>query len=595
MDKNSTKQTLRVYWQHAWKYKRYLIPLLITSPLATVGLRLLPPLIAAEIIRRLGAGEFIAGDFWASFGGNIVIYAIISILGGIVFTRLDLYLMWKLESYVNRDLGRTMFNHYMKLDSGFHESSFGGSLVSRVNKLIGSYIRFADTVLFQLIPTITSFFFIMIVMYPRSPAFVYSFVLLSTLYIAITYAFSKKVRKLSAIESDADHKTTGALADAVTNVLAIKSFASWKYEKKKFAGISENTRQRSLEVMHATLVRDFFASIITSSLQVAAVVVAVIAIVERNADLATVFLMLSYASLIADYLWQFSSQILRNFSRSMGDAQRAVKTLGRKPKIVDPDHPEKLKISKGNIEFKDVTFDHEELREKQEALFHNLNISIKQGEKVGLVGHSGGGKTTITKLLLRYMDTDDGEILIDSQNIAKISQDDLRKVITYVPQEPLLFHRSLAENIAYGKKNATHDEIVKASKMAHAHEFISKLPDRYETLVGERGVKLSGGQRQRVAIARAMLKDAPILLLDEATSALDSESEKLIQAALWKLMEGKTAIVIAHRLSTIQKMDRILVLENGEIVEAGSHKQLIKNKAIYAELWKHQSGGFLED
>ncbi len=305
--------------------------------------------------------------------------------------------------------------------------------------------------------------------------------------------------------------------------------------------------------------------------------------------------MLSYASLLSEYLWQFSSQILRNFNRSMGDAQKAIATLNTQPQVVDPAHPEQLKIHQGGIEFRDVTFDHQELAEEDSALFESLNITIKPGEKIGLVGHSGGGKTTITKLILRYMDIDSGEILIDGQNIAHVRQDDLRSNITYVPQEPLLFHRSLAENIKYGNTEAIDQEVIKFSKLAHAHEFIEKLPRGYETLVGERGVKLSGGQRQRVAIARAMLKNAPILLLDEATSALDSESEQLIQAALWKLMEGKTALVIAHRLSTIQRMDRIIVLEDGQIIEQGSHKELLRKKGKYAELWAHQSGGFLED
>jgi ATP-binding cassette subfamily B protein len=222
-------------------------------------------------------------------------------------------------------------------------------------------------------------------------------------------------------------------------------------------------------------------------------------------------------------------------------------------------------------------------------------LSIHAGEKIGLVGHSGSGKTTFTRLLLRFSDLDKGEILIDGQNIANITQDDLHNEIAYVPQEPLLFHRSIKENISYGQPAASMSEIDKAAKQAHAEDFIEQLPKGYETLVGERGVKLSGGQRQRIAIARALLKDAPILLLDEATSALDSESEALIQDALWKLMEGRTAIVIAHRLSTIQRMDRIVVMDDGKIVEQGSHKKLLKLGGTYAKLWARQSGGFIED
>jgi ATP-binding cassette subfamily B protein len=266
--------------------------------------------------------------------------------------------------------------------------------------------------------------------------------------------------------------------------------------------------------------------------------------------------------------------------------------LAIQPGVMDPEKPQKSRITKGAITFEAMTFTHPE---NDEPLFHGLDLSIKPGEKIGLVGHSGSGKTSLTKLLLRYNDIDAGEINIDGQSIAKITQEELRRHIAYVPQEPLLFHRTIQENIAYGKPDATEEEIIAAARKAHAHEFIQKLAKGYDTLVGERGVKLSGGQRQRIAIARAILKDAPILVLDEATSALDSESEKLIQEALWELMKGRTAIVIAHRLSTVQKMDRILVLDNGKITEQGTHADLVKQQGTYAQLWAHQSGGFLED
>ncbi len=221
---NTTKQTLKIFWQHAWHHKRYPVALLINVPLSTAGLRLVPPLIAAEVIRRLGSADFVPGDFWASFDSAIIIYTIVAIMGGIVLTRINMYLVWRLETLVNRDLARTMFNHYMRLDVGFHENSFGGSLVSRTNKLIGAYIRFADTLIFQLLPTIISFVFIIIVMYPRSPLFAVGLLVFSLVFVAVTYAHSKKVGKLATIEANAEHATTGALADAVTNILAIKSF-----------------------------------------------------------------------------------------------------------------------------------------------------------------------------------------------------------------------------------------------------------------------------------------------------------------------------------------------------------------------------------
>lgn len=253
----------------------------------------------------------------------------------------------------------------------------------------------------------------------------------------------------------------------------------------------------------------------------------------------------------------------------------------------------KLQVSHGNIVFDNVSFAHD--KGVGEQIFTNFNITIPAGQRVGLVGHSGSGKTTFTRVLLRFSDIDKGKILIDDQDVRHVTQESLHESIAYVSQEPILFHRSLSENIAYGKTNATDSEIIDASKKAHALEFINKLPDGFDTLVGERGVKLSGGQRQRIAIARAILKDAPILVLDEATSALDSESEKLIQSSLETLMKGRTSIVIAHRLSTIAKLDRIIVLESGTIIEDGTHAELLTRGGTYAKLWSHQSGGFIKE
>lgn len=262
--------------------------------------------------------------------------------------------------------------------------------------------------------------------------------------------------------------------------------------------------------------------------------------------------------------------------------------------FVCSDCDSKLKVTNGKISMNKITFTHDE--GQGDTLFHDFSLDIKPGEKIGLVGASGSGKTTLTKLLLRFADIDSGKITIDGQDISEVTQASLRAKIAYVPQEPLLFHRSVRENIAYGRPDATDAEIEEAAKKAGAYDFIIGLKDGFDTMVGERGTKLSGGQRQRVAIARAILKDAPILVLDEATSALDSESEALIQKSLETLMENRTSIVIAHRLSTIAKLDRIIVLKNGKIVEDGSHDELInKKRGVYAKLWARQSGGFIEE
>lgn len=589
---NTTKETLQTCWSHAWRHKRYLIPLLVSIPISVTLLRLVPPILIAEILNRLSTGNYIAGDAWGSFGKDILLYAALALSGGVIAWRITIYLIWKLESYVQRDIYRRMFAKFMELGADFHSDNFGGSLVSQTNKFVGAYIRLQDTFAFQVYTFITSFIFMAFVLYPKAPAFVWALGVFAVVFIVFAVALSKRVRKLAAIEADSQNKITGQLADAITNVMAVKSFSARQKEEKRFAEATEYSRLRTIDVMWATTWRDVASSTITACLGIAALVAAIIAVVNYGANIGTVFLVLAYSADLSERLWELSSTALRTYNRAMGDAHDAIITLATKPTVLDPEKPKKLSVATGTIEFKDVDFAH---GGEDDALFKNFNLHIEPGSHVGLVGRSGSGKTTLTRLLLRYMDIDKGAITIDGQKITETSQDDLRKYISYVPQEPMLFHRSLTENIGYGKPDYSHEQILRVSKSANAHEFIKNLPKGYETLVGERGVKLSGGQRQRIAIARAMIKDSPILVLDEATSALDSESEKLIQEALWKLMEGKTAVVIAHRLSTIQKMDKILVLENGEIIEQGSHKELLKNDGIYAELWKHQSGGFIEE
>jgi len=309
------------------------------------------------------------------------------------------------------------------------------------------------------------------------------------------------------------------------------------------------------------------------------------------ASVGTVYLIFIYALNINRQLWELNN-ITRTYNRVIGDAHEMTEILMKDYRLIDHSLDE-LQASKGEVIFDSVTFTHDDGEGDQ--VFNDFNLRIPAGQRVGLVGHSGSGKTTLTRILLRFSDIDSGVISIDNQDISHVTQKSLHESIAYVAQEPMLFHRSLYENISYGKPDATKEQIIDAAKKAHAYEFIKNLPKGFETLVGERGVKLSGGQRQRIAIARAILKDAPILVLDEATSALDSESEKLIQASLDVLMKGRTSIVIAHRLSTIAKLDRIVVLQDGEVVEDGTHAELLKQNGTYATLWKHQSGGFIED
>jgi ATP-binding cassette subfamily B protein len=560
--KSVTGLTIRLFAHHAFRYKRYAVVLIFTILATVLVMDYFQPYIQAQVLQKISDGNYDINNLWDSFSTQIISYAIAVVMTGIVGWRVNIWLIWNLEMRVLRDLAQRVFDHLISLDSDFHANRFGGSLVSQTNKLVGSYIRFADAIIFNLYTLLIGMVATVVILGPRVPVYAIGLLLLSTIYLVGTIYFSGPVRDTNREQAEQESKQTGQLADSVTNIMAIKSFASEKHESKLYWKEATKTKAATYKSMVATTYRETFSSTLTSSIGILALVIAVFGTRYLGKDIATLFLIVSYTSHIGMRLWEFQN-VLRQFNRAMGDASDMVKILQMEPSIKDPEHPQTVKISRGKIALNDVVFAH---NGRTEPLFDGLNLQIKPGEKIGLVGRSGSGKTSLTRLLLRFSDIDSGSIEIDNQDIRDISQYDLRKHITYVPQEPLLFHRSLAENIAYSRPDASLEEIVAIAKLAHAHEFIKDLPEGYDTLVGERGVKLSGGQRQRVAIARSMLKNAPILILDEATSALDSESEVLIQDALWRLMEGKTALVIAHRLSTIQKMDRILVMENGRII-----------------------------
>ncbi len=585
-------QIFKYYFNHARKYPFKLFATGLLIPAAYVFGQFLPSLIVSHSLDRLSRGDFIAGQPWQSFGHDILVYAALILVSGVIIWRIVDYTVWRLEGTVLRDIANEAFNALIKQGTNFHANHFSGSLVSNTNKLLGSYIRIADTTFFSTIPLLSSLVIASVILARRAPLYVLALDIFAVIFILTAFLVSKSVRKKGAVHSQAESKQTGYLADAIGNVLAVKSFAGEAQEIKNYAAHTEESYRRLMDVSRAHQRQMLYFSSFTRLIFLTSFLLAVVSVVSFKANIATAFLILSYTSNIVDQLFNFTNSSIRNYNRAIGDAGTMLDILNLPTEIPDPAEPEKSRMLRGDIRIKNVTFTH---RDAKEAIFKNLNIHIKPGEKVGLVGASGSGKTTLTKLLLRFSDIDSGEIAIDNQNILNVTQQDLRRAISYVPQEPILFHRTIAENIAYGRPEASIEEIEAVSKQANAHEFIETLPEGYDTVVGERGVKLSGGQRQRIAIARAMLKNAPILLLDEATSALDSESEGLIQDALWKLMEGRTAIVIAHRLSTIQRMDRIIVMNKGAVVEEGSHKALLYRKGAYSALWERQSGGFIDE
>lgn len=590
---STTKQTIKLFAEHAARYPQFLIPLLIVLPLNILVGDFLQPFITSQVLQKVAEGTYDPTDLWGSFGSLLIMFSAATIYSSLLSWRLIIWLIWNLELKVVRDISQRVFDHLMRMSASFHANRFGGSLVSQATKLTGSYIRFTDSTIFNLYTLVIAIVATIAILAPRVPLYALALALLSVAFIIGTMYFSRSVREANTLEAEAQSTQTGYLADSISNVMAIKSFAAAKQESMGHWTAATHTKNMGHRSLKTTTVRELYASSISSAIAIAAITIAVFGVGWFKTDVATLFLVVSYTGGIGMRLWDFQN-VLRQYNRALGDASNMVKILAIEPEVQDPTKPAKSRIRHGAIDFNDVEFTHDGAS-KDDALFRGLDLHIRAGEKVGLVGHSGSGKTTLTRLLLRFSDIDDGEIAIDGQNIATITQDDLRRSISYVPQEPLLFHRTIRENIAYGEPDATNEEIEEAARKAHAAEFIDKLPHRYGTLVGERGVKLSGGQRQRIAIARAILKDAPILVLDEATSALDSESERLIQKALTELMKNRTAIVIAHRLSTVQKMDRIVVLDNGDVIEQGSHAELVAHGGVYAQLWAHQSGGFIEE
>ncbi len=588
---NIAKQTIRIYWQHLREHK---VPFSISLFLAGAGVivgQFLVPLIVATSVDRLVALQGQTFSIASQFGWLLAGLAGL-LVAEIALWRLQVFIFWGLETNIMKELSERCFTALIRKDHKFHTNRFGGSLVSQTNKFISAFERLMDEFVFGVVTLIVAFFATIVILWPKSPQFVIVFTMICFVFITVMYRRVKIEYPFSVFEAAAETKQTGQLADAITNIGTVKPFAQETLEDRLFRQKTLDVKNKSLATRRISMINDTISNGFTSVLYFTAILFSIVAVVTFGASIGTVLLINSYGSNLLRRLWELR-RTMKNITRSFGDAHDMTEILQKEPEIRDVKKPEKLSVVRGDIQLTDIVYAYPERPDK--PLFSGLDLHIKPGEKVGLVGHSGGGKTTLTKLILRLMDLESGQILIDNTDIARVTQHDLRSAVAYVPQEPLMFHRSIADNIRYGRLDATRQEVEVVARMAHAHEFIKDLAQGYETLVGERGTKLSGGQRQRVAIARAMLKNAPILLLDEATSALDSESEKLIQDALWKLMENKTAIVIAHRLSTIQKMDRILVLENGKITEEGSHKELLRKNGTYAGLWKHQSGGFLEN
>ncbi|MDE2038265.1 MAG: ABC transporter ATP-binding protein [Patescibacteria group bacterium] len=551
-----------------------------------------PPLIVAQIVNLFTSGGMTSlAQAWPYVAAFAALWA-----AGEIAWRIGLHQLIRLEERSIDILMNDSFSRLMSRDYGFYTDRFVGSLTKMATAFTRGFETFTDTLTFNVVTNIFPLIFAVIVLWHYSPWI--PLLLLGCILIAAAVGLPiiRKRSKLVAVRHEAGSRSAGRLSDALTNIFAVKSFAKEEEERRRFGPFVESYDTAFRKAADFQNLRfDMAISPVFVLTNTAGLAAAIFFAFTLGLPAGTLVVVFAYYSQITGIFWNMN-RIYRNIESSVGEAAEFEQLFIEPTRINDAPGAAPLRTSgaTASIAFEGVDFAYAAAAEGKEPFLKGFDLRIEKGQRVGLVGPSGGGKSTITKLLLRFDDPQAGRITIDGQDIGAVTQASVRRAISYVPQDPLLFHRSLADNIAYGADEASREDVIAAARLAHAHEFIEGLADGYDTLVGERGIKLSGGQRQRVAIARAMLKKSPILILDEATSSLDSESERYIQEGLWELMKDKTALVIAHRLSTIKHLDRIIVLDAGKIVQDGTHDELVARPGLYATLWSRQSGQFLE-
>lgn len=488
-------------------------------------------------------------------------------------------------------LQNQVFANFLAKDHEFFGTSFFGALGAQATRLREAYLSYAELATFSVLKQATIVVSGIAVIGYHSLWLAIITLLAMALVLSFTLWSSAIRLKFRRQAAEAASQVAGQIGDALSHGMTVKSFAMEKEELRRLVPALTSWSQVTRSAWNWSIPADAGRQLL-AALALAVLLIVTAMLYDKNMISLSIVVLVQLYVIKLVYIPHEISDIIKRYEEVMAGAYEPVKTMLVPVQIQDPAQPAKLPAAPYLLALEKVSFRYPDSAAKQLAV-RGFYLSVPAGEKVGLVGYSGSGKTSLTKLLLRFMDVTAGSITINDIDLRDLKQTDLRSIISYVPQEPLLFHRSIADNIGYAKPDASQKELLAAAKLAYVEEFVHDLPKGYETLVGERGIKLSGGQRQRVAIARAILKDAPILVLDEATSALDSKSEQYIQAALAKLMKNRTALVIAHRLSTIQRLDRIVVMDKGRIVQEGTHQELVNQPGIYAELWAHQSGGYL--
>ncbi|MEU0600981.1 ABC transporter ATP-binding protein [Streptomyces sp. NPDC006393] len=577
---------LRCYGRELARLRRLTVPAMLLPAVGNIGLNYIAPLVVAKLVAR------IAGDGRVTLGTTLpyVLGFAGVMLGAEALWRVGLHFLNRLDALGIEQLYVFGMDELFAKDAAFFHDNFAGSLTKRVLSFASRFEEFVDTLTFQVVGSLVPLVFGSVVLWRYQPLLVVGLLVMIAATALCVAPLVRRRQKLVDQREEAIARVSGHVADSLMNMETVRAFAAEEREAAEHRARVAESRRLSLRSWdYGNLRIDSLVapmSVLTNALGL----LLAVAFGGGGHSVEAVVVAFTYYTNATRIMFEFN-QIYRRLESSMTEAAQFTELLLVPPTVLDPESPQPLLPVAADVRFEKVTFAH---GSAAEPLFEGLDLTVPSGAKVGLVGRSGGGKTTLTRLLLRMTDIHSGRILIGGQDISRLRQADLRGLIAYVPQDPAMFHRTLRDNIAFARPEATDAEIRRAAEAAHVTEFADALPDGFATMVGERGVKLSGGQRQRVALARAILRDAPILLLDEATSALDSESEILVQEALWRLMEGRTALVVAHRLSTVAGMDRLVVLDRGEIVEQGTHQELLASGGAYAKLWHHQSGGFLD-
>ncbi len=556
---------------------------------AQAACTILLPYAIKEIIDAVTLANENGMDIYDATKDGLILFGLLN-LGILFFSRGSGAMIVLTGPYLRREIRKTLFSYLQYHSHRYFITHFAGSLANRIAEVSMSSMHALWTVTFDFYPLIIKSVVALFLLFNASGELALVLTLWLVIYVYVSFILAQKCRVYSQDFARARSLVTGKVVDSVTNVMNAKMFARRQHEEEYL------TDYLNHEVDHA--MRTYWYMEKLRWFQYSAAMVLMIAMVgyalkiwsQGDMTVGEFSMVAGLAIMLIEAARGLSRSFLE-FFEYIGNINDGVTTFVQPHEIVDkPDAPA-LQVSRGEIAFDDVSFTYQEGLQ----VFDHLSVTIEPKQQVGLVGFSGSGKSTFVNLILRLFEVQGGAIRIDEQNILDVTQDSLREHISMIPQDPQLFHRSLMENIRYGRLDATDEEVIEAAKKAHAHEFIMQTEQQYDSLVGERGVKLSGGQRQRIAIARAILKDAPILILDEATSSLDSHTEKQIQMGLETLMQGRTVVIIAHRLSTISHMDRILVFDNGSIVEDGSHQELLASDGHYAHLWNMQAGGFLPE